>query len=195
MSQRTEAMWKLLIVEDDLDVAELIAQAFPSKEFEFKFAVSAKAANKAVGEFNPDVIILDILINDGSGHDVLKYVKANNSKAIVFTISGSEAVIGAELYDLKAHGFFRKPFESAELIAAVRRFLPEKSAETLDGPSLTQRETEVLKLLYDGLSSGEIAANLSISSRTVEQHRNNLRKKLGAKNTAELIRKALPYVS
>ncbi len=188
-------MWKILIVEDDLDVAELIARSFPSQDFTFKFAVSAKSAKKIVDEYLPDVIILDILIQDGSGHDVLRHVQSSNSKAIVFTISGVEAVTGAELYDLKAHGFFRKPFETEDLIAAVRRFLPEKTASSIASTLLTQRETEVLKLLYEGLSSGEIAAKLSISSRTVEQHRNNLRKKIGAKNTAELIRKALPYVS
>ena len=188
-------MWNILIIEDDLDVAELIAQSFPAQEFEFKFAVSVKAAKKVIEDLNPDVIILDILIHDGSGHDVLKYLQTSKCNAIVFTISGSEAVVGAELYDLKAHGFFRKPFEANELIAAVRRFLPDKIAGSHPSPSLTQRETEVLKLLYEGLSSGEIASKLCISSRTVEQHRNNLRKKLGAKNTAELIRKALPYVS
>jgi DNA-binding NarL/FixJ family response regulator len=187
-------MWKILIVEDDLDVAELIAQAFPANEFEFKFSTSAKITKKVIAEYSPDVIILDILIQDGSGHDVLKHLQTVNSKAVVFTISGAESVIGAELYDLKAHGFFRKPFDAQELIAAVKRFLPEKAMNT-SNPALTSRETEVLKLLYEGLSSGDIALKLKISSRTVEQHRNNLRKKLGAKNTAELIRKALPFVS
>jgi len=188
-------MWKMLIVEDDLDVAELIAQAFPSHEFEFKFAVSATAAKNAVDEYNPDVIILDILIHDGSGHDVLKHLQTTKCKAIVFTITGSDAVVAAELYNLKAHGFFRKPFEADELTAAVRRFLPDKIAISQELSPLTRRETEVLKHLYNGLSSSEIATKLAISSRTVEQHRNNLRKKLGAKNTAELIRKALPFVS
>jgi DNA-binding NarL/FixJ family response regulator len=188
-------MWKILIVEDDLDVAELIAQSFPSKEYTFKFSTSAKTAKKVVDEFVPDVIILDVLIHDGSGHDVLRYLQSSKSKAIVFTISGSDAVVGADLYDLKAHAFFRKPFEPNDLIAAVRRFLPEIPTSSHARPLLTQRETEVLKLLYEGLSSGEIASKLSISSRTVEQHRDNLRKKIGAKNTAELIRKALPFVS
>ena len=59
-------MWNILIIEDDLDVAELIAQSFPAQEFEFKFAVSVKAAKKVIEDLNPDVIILDILIHDGS---------------------------------------------------------------------------------------------------------------------------------
>jgi DNA-binding CsgD family transcriptional regulator len=56
---------------------------------------------------------------------------------------------------------------------------------------LTKRETEILKLIAEGLSSQEIAGKLFISLRTVETHRLNLNQKLGAKNTAGLVKEAM----
>jgi len=62
-----------------------------------------------------------------------------------------------------------------------------------DNIFLTERELEVLKLISKGLTVKEIALKLYIAETTVIFHRNNLRKKFKAKNTAELISKAFQY--
>ncbi len=58
-------------------------------------------------------------------------------------------------------------------------------------PTLTERETEVLKLISNGNTNREMANDLFISSRTVETHRRNIIKKLNLRNTAELIKYAI----
>lgn len=188
-------MHRAVFVEDDLDIAEILRQSFAPEGFECRIASCALSAIKLIDKFQPHVIILDILIPRGSGHRVLKHLKKIKSPSIILTISGSDTVQGAELYELMAHGFFRKPFESHEILAAAKRFLKTTEIDFTRKPTLTIRESEILKLVSYGLSSQEIATKLQISVRTVEHHRNNLRTKLGAKNTAELIKKALPFVS
>jgi DNA-binding CsgD family transcriptional regulator len=61
--------------------------------------------------------------------------------------------------------------------------------------NITPKEKEVLRLLAKGLSSKEIASNLSISAHTVESHRKNLRFKFDAKNSSELIMKASEVIN
>lgn len=188
-------MQRVVIVEDDLDIAEILRESFTPGGFECQIASCAISAIKLIDSYQPHVIILDILVPHGSGRHVLKHLEMKKSQSIVLAISGSETVEGAEIYDLMAHGFFRKPFDASEILSAAKRFLKTAHIDFDTRPALTFREAEVLQHVSSGLSSQEIATKLKISVRTVEQHRNNLRKKLGAKNTAELIRKALPYVS
>ena len=56
---------------------------------------------------------------------------------------------------------------------------------------MTTREKEILKLIVDGLKSVDIANRLSISARTVQNHRAHMMKKVGVKNTAELVKLAI----
>jgi len=66
-----------------------------------------------------------------------------------------------------------------------------QSLETLSTVTLTKREEEILDLVAKGLTSKEIANRLFISPRTIETHRAHLMEKLGAKNTATLVRYAI----
>jgi FixJ family two-component response regulator len=89
--------------------------------------------------------------------------------------------------------FLEKPFSNAAIMDAIESALgraaaddPAEMHERLQ--SLTARESEVLEYLTTGMSSREIGNRLGISARTVDVHRGNLLMKLGARNTADLIR-------
>jgi len=76
--------------------------------------------------------------------------------------------------------------------AIVRDYLDRLSRGEVEDPNpLTRRETEVIKLIAEGLSNREIAAELVISEKTVERHRENILGKLGLKNRVELARYAI----
>lgn len=103
---------------------------------------------------------------------------------------------------LKAEGFVLKTSDTDEIIRGIlevmagRNFLGKGVKELIQGkpanddgsPVLTRRETEVLKLIADGLTNQEISEKLFISSLTVDSHRKNLLLKFNARNTASLIK-------
>jgi FixJ family two-component response regulator len=111
-------------------------------------------------------------------------------------VSSARAAFQSEAVD-----FLEKPFVEADLRAAVEKGLGwevgrmERAAASNDVDAklstLTSREREVLEWVGKGLHAREIAHTLAISPRTVEIHRANLMKKLGARNVAELVRFAL----
>ncbi len=97
-----------------------------------------------------------------------------------------------------ADGFLTKPFDPAELIEAVALALQRSRAKQQDGfavaeartkvASLTPREREIVNLVAESLSNQEIAARLNLALVTVKVHRARAMQKLGAGNSAELIR-------
>ncbi|HRH67813.1 MAG TPA: LuxR C-terminal-related transcriptional regulator [Bacteroidia bacterium] len=82
-----------------------------------------------------------------------------------------------------------KPYINLEFLQSLRKNKLLSPAND-DLPELSERELEVLLLTSEGLSSEQIADKLHVSSHTIKTHRKMLLKKLGAKNAAELIRKA-----
>lgn len=86
------------------------------------------------------------------------------------------------------HVFSREVFQLLSKAFSSRKFHFQKLKNEITG-----REHEVLKLIVQGQTSQEMARELNISPRTIETHRSNLLKKLGVKNTAELVRFALEH--
>ncbi len=158
----------------------------------------------------PEVVLLDISMPGLSGLDALEEIKDRfpRLRVIVLTMhEESEYVERAARLGVK--GYLPKNVEPEELRASIRKVMQGETAfhprmaqrlfEAWSTPAaakptlladLTDREQEVLRLVADGLSTKMIAEQLSISPRTVETHRINLTRKLGAANTAEAIGKA-----
>jgi len=161
------------------------------------------AALEAMRTAAPDIAVLDLKM---PGADQLDLVRAAKSrwpamKVIVLTMhAGPEYVAravrgGADAYLLKdsavaavaAGGSYFSPPVQQQLAGLLRSGSP-----AVDGRSaLTEREREVLTWLARGLSSRQVAEQLSISVRTVETHRANLMQKLGVKSVALLIQAAI----
>lgn len=119
---------------------------------------------------------------------------------VIITAHGDVASARAALRS-KAVDFLEKPFEEADLRAAIDTALQSASLRTAraavvtgreaQSATLTSREREILVLVGKGLHAKEVAAALDISPRTVEVHRAHLMTKLMVRNTAELVRFAL----
>jgi DNA-binding NarL/FixJ family response regulator len=163
----------------------------------------------------PDVILLDLEMPKMDGVETLKYLIENSIypdlKIIVLTMH-KEARMIAYLMELGANGYLMKDAEPAEFEEAIRTVYEEghyfnesvsqamlKSLKDKSGKvptlknnyQLTSREMEVLQLIAKGLTTSEIGEKLFLSKRTIEGHRKNLISKLGARNTATLIVKAV----
>jgi two-component system response regulator EvgA len=131
---------------------------------------------RLLGEFKPDVLIVDMKIPSLNGFDLLDSIAA--PKPVVIAISGYPDVMGAEAYRRHAHVFVRKPFEISEVVAAAKRHLADRGhlpREMLE--SLSAREKEVLENIAAGYSTDQIATRLGISTETVFKHRKSIKKK------------------
>jgi DNA-binding NarL/FixJ family response regulator len=152
----------------------------------------------------PDVIFMDINLPDKSGIDLCKEVKEMYPSVFIIGLStfNQQSFIG-KMMENGASGYVLKNATQEELTDAVavvmkgKTYLSEEASQVLrthtstEMPVLTRREKEVLELIVDGMTNNEIAHKLFIGVTTVDTHRKNLLAKLGAKNTASLVRTAI----
>ncbi|WP_422774914.1 response regulator [Plantactinospora sp. WMMC1484] len=162
----------------------------------------------------PDVVVLDLQLPDISGVEVLRGLLAELPRVRVLMLSASgEQQDVLDAVKAGATGYLLKSAGPAEFLEAVRRtaagdaiFTPGLAGLVLgeyrrlavtpapagdDLPRLTERETEVLRLVAKGMSYKQIAARLGLSHRTVQNHVQNTLGKLQLHNRVELTRYAI----
>ena len=182
------------------------------------FDVVGVAANgsEALARFpaaRPQVLVLDLQIPAPNGVEVTAQVVARDPsvRVLILSASGEQADV-LDAVKAGATGYLVKSASRAELLEAVRRvaagdtvFTPglaglvlgeyrrllEAPAPAPDTPQLTERETEVLRLVAKGLSYKQIAERLFLSHRTVQNHVQNTLRKLQMHNRVELTRYAI----
>ena len=159
----------------------------------------------------PDVIVLDLVMPDGNGLDVLPQLVHENPEAKVLVLSmQDEPRYVREAFAAGASGYVLKEAADTEVVSAVRevagggRYVnPELGARLVvaeaeaekraEADPLSDREREVLRLLALGHTNQEIAKTLYISVRTVETHRAHIMRKLDFSSRADLVRYALEH--
>jgi two-component system, OmpR family, response regulator RegX3 len=122
----------ILLVEDEPAIAEPLAESLTREGFDLEVAQTAAEALEAVTRVRPDLILLDLMLPDGSGYDVCRAVRRDsNVPIIMLTARGEEAdrVIGLEL---GADDYVVKPFSAREVVARVRAVLRRSVATTGD---------------------------------------------------------------
>ena len=128
---------KILIVDDDTNIAELISLYLTKECFETKMVEDGEEAIRAFEEFQPNLILLDLMLPGMDGYEVCRTVrKTSNVPIIMLSAKGEifDKVLGLEL---GADDYMIKPFDSKELVARVkavlRRFQPGKEEVSAGG--------------------------------------------------------------
>jgi two-component system, NarL family, response regulator NreC len=169
-------------------------------------------AVRIVERLRPDVLLLDLMMPGLGGLEVLRVVRrrAPATRVAVLSMHNTPAFVAAALLN-GATGYLLKGCDEGDLIRAVREvaagrralsppvtdraidaYIEQARAAPIDPhDTLSTRERQVLQLVAEGNTGGEIAARLHISPRTVENHRANLMRKLALKNHSDLVRYAL----
>jgi two-component system, NarL family, response regulator NreC len=168
-------------------------------------ASDLESTAQVVGERQPDVLVLDLTMPDGSAVEALGRLRSSSPKTQIVVVSMEDAPGFAQrALAAGASGFVLKELADEDLAGAIyaaaqgneylsapvaRRLAALRQART--GGRLTVREAEVLRLIALGHTNTEIARQLGVSARTVETHRANVHGKLGVRTRAELVRYAL----
>lgn len=193
---------KILLSDDHHVVLEglagLLRAAFPSDAIET--ASSGAECRAAVKAFEPDILVLDIRLQDADGCELSRELKQNNPDLKIILFSGSNPQVRqANIQKSNCDGFFSKDTHPAIIVEAIQQLsLGEKIAEDDQNKlilpegeiSVSSRELEVLRLIAQGLINKAIGEKLFISASTVDTHRKNLLIKFGVNNVASLVAEA-----
>ena len=155
----------------------------------------------------PHIVLLDLSMPELNGFEVLEIAKKKYPHIRFIALSMHEdGQYIAKCARLGADGYLLKNVDEEELVSAIhtvasgKKHFDKNITElmiqnmALEGSApkpLSDRETEVLRLVSEGLTTKQIAERLFVSTRTVETHRTNMLKKLKVQNTAELIKKSV----
>lgn len=154
----------------------------------------------AVQTHTPDLVMLDYHMPGGGALSALSYIKQRYPKMLVICLTGvNSAVLFRQLLICGANAVLLKEISAEDLLSAIRKVangqqvLSDKVKQVLDNDieKLTSREFQIMDLVVAGLTTSEISERLNLSSRTIENHRYSMMKKLDLKNTAELIQFAI----
>ena len=177
-------------------------------------ASDVSTALRLIREHKPELIVVDLMLRDGSGTELIKQVVELDSDIRILVCSMHDESLYAErVLAAGAMGYVSKQEPSRIVLEAIRRVLEgrvytsediaERVVRRATGKSdagegsaidvLSDRELEVLGLLGQGLSTREIAERLELSTKTIDTYRENIKVKLGLKNANELLRFAVAW--
>jgi DNA-binding NarL/FixJ family response regulator len=216
-SPAAEAGVRVMVVDDHPMWREAVARDLTEAGLQVvATAGDGTEALRRLPAVRPDVVVLDLQMPTLDGVETTRRIVSDHPgvRVLVLTASGEQADV-LEAVKAGATGYLVKSASAPELLDAVRRtghgeavftaglaglllgeFRRMASAAPAgepDGmtPRLTDRETEILRLVAKGLSSRQIAERLVISHRTVQNHTQNVLTKLQLHNRVELTRYAI----
>lgn len=118
---------KVLIVEDDSSLREIIKRSLLEEHYIVEVAEDYKSALRKINDYSYDCILLDIMLPDGSGMDVLKKLKKQSKKESVIILSAKDSIDDRVLgLDYGADDYLAKPFHLAELKARIKSVIRRK---------------------------------------------------------------------
>jgi DNA-binding NarL/FixJ family response regulator len=174
-------------------------------------ANNGREAVQMTERYSPDVVVMDVSMPDLNGIDATRQIVSRRPRTKVIALSmHSDRQFVAEMFRAGASGYLLKDSAFEDLASAIRTVARDQTfiapriggftvedyayaqaGEPLVSPRLTDREREVLQLMAEGKGTKEIAAELGLSAKTVETHRQHLMDKLDIYSVAELTKFAI----
>ena len=202
MAEQANSRGEIFVVVDDPAVRDTLSMVLSAGGYEVICFADGAALLAVARSRTPACILLDVHIPGKSGLDILRELHGEDYPAPIFMISGQGDIpMAVNAIKYGALDFIEKPFRGSEIVARLNEAIGAFARRQKENASpkigslhfpgrepLTRREREVLEQFTAGASNKEAGRTLGISPRTIEDHRANIMKKLGAWNAADLIR-------
>jgi DNA-binding response OmpR family regulator len=120
---------KVLVIEDERPIAEPLAEALRREGFDVTLAGSATDGLDSFSSQAPDIVLLDVMLPDGDGRDVLRQIRQTSRVPVVMVSARGEEMDRVLGLELGADDYVTKPFSAAELVARMRAVLRRSAAE------------------------------------------------------------------
>jgi len=203
-----------IVIADDHDVIREGIKSILAAHSEYEVVAEAKDGEEAkelTRKFKPKIILLDITMPKISGLDIIEQIRyiSSSTRIVIISVHKMGAYVLRALR-LGINGYINKDNVANELIPALRRIMQGgvyigaeiseylaqtvgqvKSPASLGTQILTEREQDVLRLVAEGKTAKQIAQDLFLSRRTVENYKNSILKKLNLHKTTDLIKYAI----
>src|SRR5215216_4636630 len=118
----------ILLIEDEESISEPLASALRRESFDVQTVASAAAGLEAFRARPPDLVLLDVMLPDGDGKDVLRTIRSSSRVPVVMLTARGEEMDRVLGLELGADDYVTKPFSAAELVARVRAVLRRSTA-------------------------------------------------------------------
>lgn len=200
---------KILLLDDHKVILNLVGD-FLSNNLNAEVIKVSSIEEFNKNATNIDLFIIDLSLEDGSGFDVLDILSKSKEKNVIIYTSNTDPGIIRHLLKLKlVRSVVNKSSNENELLIAVKsvmkgqEFICKKTSLIINttkrsyldlednDTELTHREREIVNLMWNNLSSQEIADKLFLSINTVENHRKNIKRKLGADSVISILKISL----
>ena len=201
---------KVLVVDDHAVVRAGFAKLFAERPDAFvRYVTAGREALDVARVMLPDVIILDLDLPDVSGFVLLKRLlrQANDARVLIVTMYSDLGYVDRAI-EMGATGYVTKNAGPDELLTAVenvfhgKRYIEASICQNMvhrslerqgHGPDLSSRDIDVIRLLAEGKSVGQIADIIGVSYKTVANNCSMLKGKLGLYDIKDLIRYAVTW--
>ena len=122
---------KILIVDDDDNISEILNMYLKSSGYTTKIAENGKTAQSIFEEFNPNLVLLDVMIPGIDGINVLKWIRKQSEIPVIMLTAKGDTFDKVLALELGADDYIVKPFEPKELLARVKAVLRRYSSDTV----------------------------------------------------------------
>jgi DNA-binding NarL/FixJ family response regulator len=200
-----------ILLVDDHPIVRQGYRRVLEHQSDFRVVAEADSATNAYSAFKthaPDIVVMDISMPGTSGLEAVRNIRSRNDRAgiLVFSMHSEPAQVKAA-FKAGANGYVTKSSEPATLIRAIRavargeRAISDDIAHVLAAESLSssrsaldvlgEREIEILRQIAAGATKEQIAANLNLSMKTVQNYHYLVKAKTGMRTDAQLVRLAV----
>ncbi len=197
----------IYLTHPDVSVCKSLCDELIAQGFQVSMVPDVSGLTRLVTLRRPDLVLMPMCDDLGAVDDTLAALDAIRGEhlgihAFLLAPAGVRAELVVQAVRHRASAVFSPPYAPVEIVRAMQdefrgdiHVEPGKGgpdAVTVRGfGTLTVRERQILQFVVDGRTNKEIAADLGLSYRTVEVHRRHIMEKIGARNTAELVRLAI----
>jgi DNA-binding response OmpR family regulator len=192
----SDASKRILVIEDDREIACLVAEEFTDRGYQLHVAYDGLEGYSAIFEFAPDLVLCDVMMPTMSGFEILERVVAESARLrntpFVFLTGLSDRDIQLKARQLGADDLVTKAIDFDKLDTIITSCLsPVARIARWSRPlDMNDRQFEMLTWTARGKTSWEIAKILGLSPKTVDFHLDGARAKLGASTRTEAAIKA-----